>query len=224
MPNASLRKLKSQKTHKERSQPSARRRFGLLEKHKDYVLRAKDFKNKKQRIKKLKEKAAFKNPDEFYYKMLSDKREGGPTHSNEELRLLKTQDVSYLMMKKVSEMRKVEKLQASLHNTGAFPVNKHKLFVDDEDELSTVAVSHVNDSEALRTKDVAEMKLRKVDKARQRSYEELGARKEREKQLALMASKLELQKHLLTKERKTKVQEADEGNPAVYKWARVRKT
>ena len=56
-------------THKERAQPSDRKRFGFLEKHKDYVVRAKDFKNKKKYLSSLKRKAAEKNPDEFYFKM-----------------------------------------------------------------------------------------------------------------------------------------------------------
>jgi U3 small nucleolar RNA-associated protein 11 len=37
----------------------------------DYVLRAKDFNFKKQRLKALQQKAATKNPDEFYFHMQS---------------------------------------------------------------------------------------------------------------------------------------------------------
>ncbi len=69
MPGASLRNAVKRITHKERSHPANRKKFGLLEKHKDYVERAKDFHKKKNYIKILKKKAAQRNPDEFYFKM-----------------------------------------------------------------------------------------------------------------------------------------------------------
>lgn len=61
------------RNHKERSQPANRARLGLLEKHKDYVHRARDYKSKKDRIRKLREKAAFRNKDEFYWGMIKGK-------------------------------------------------------------------------------------------------------------------------------------------------------
>jgi U3 small nucleolar RNA-associated protein 11 len=57
--------------HYERHQPAARAHLGLLEKHKDYTQRARAFHAKEARIAELKKKAANRNPDEFYYKMLS---------------------------------------------------------------------------------------------------------------------------------------------------------
>jgi hypothetical protein len=52
-------------------------RQGLLEKHKDYVLRARDYHRKQDRLTKLKRKAAFRNPDEFYFAMHSSKTKAG---------------------------------------------------------------------------------------------------------------------------------------------------
>eukprot|EP00505_MAST-04D_sp_SCG-Rhode-Island_P006464 Stramenopile-MAST_4_protein_6464 len=54
---SSLRNAVKRKTHKERAQPSKRAKFGLLEKSKDYRLRARDYRRKKGRIRVLKEKA-----------------------------------------------------------------------------------------------------------------------------------------------------------------------
>jgi len=63
--------------HKERSQPQERRRFGLLEKHKDYVERAAHFHKKESHLSTLRKKAQFRNPDEFYHGMHRAKMEGG---------------------------------------------------------------------------------------------------------------------------------------------------
>ncbi|PIN19908.1 hypothetical protein CDL12_07409 [Handroanthus impetiginosus] len=69
----SLRNTIRKRAYKERAQPHSRRKFGLLEKHKDYVERARAYQQKKQTLQRLKEKAAFKNPDEFNFKMIRSK-------------------------------------------------------------------------------------------------------------------------------------------------------
>lgn len=97
--------------HYERSQPEARSKYGLLEKHKDYVERARNFHSKEKRINELKKKAANKNPDEFYFKMVKTKTDKG-IHNIERntaplkgdmLKVLKTQDKGYVQTQKSAE-------------------------------------------------------------------------------------------------------------------------
>lgn len=105
MPGSSLRNSVHRRNHKERSQPLARRRLGLLEKKKDYVLRARDYASKKARLRALQSKAAFRNKDEFYYGMIKGRTKGG-MHVGERgpggglpvdvVKVLKTQDVGYV--------------------------------------------------------------------------------------------------------------------------------
>ena len=71
---SSLKNLVKTRTYRERSQPKARAKLGMLEKHKDYKLRAVDFHRKEDALKKMKEKAALKNPDEFYFNMVRTKQ------------------------------------------------------------------------------------------------------------------------------------------------------
>ena len=70
---SSLRNSLHRRNHKERGQPAHRKRLGILEKHKDYVVRAKDYNSKKERIRKLKQKVSERNKDEFYFGMVGKK-------------------------------------------------------------------------------------------------------------------------------------------------------
>jgi len=120
---SSLRNAIKRRTYKERSQPTKRNRLGLLEKKKDYIKRARDYQSKQRRLRALKTKAVLKNPDEFYFGMknatikdgayISTKVKSRPTQ--EQLKIMKTQDIGYLTLKKSAEMKKIERLQSSLH-------------------------------------------------------------------------------------------------------------
>lgn len=70
---ASLKNAISRETHKERSQPRRRKQLGFLEKHKDYVKRARDYHRKEDQLTRLRRKAEDRNPDEFYFKMVKSK-------------------------------------------------------------------------------------------------------------------------------------------------------
>ncbi|KAL9440609.1 hypothetical protein AB3S75_019305 [Citrus x aurantiifolia] len=102
---SSLRNAIPRRAHKERAQPQSRKKFGRLEKHKDYVVRAKAYHKKEETIWRLKEKAAFRNPDEFYFKMIKTKTVDGVhglesqanKYTQEELMLMKTQDIGYIL-------------------------------------------------------------------------------------------------------------------------------
>ncbi|KAL5519258.1 hypothetical protein ACEPAH_941 [Sanghuangporus vaninii] len=119
---SSLRNSLHRRSHKERSQPSHRARLGLLEKHKDYVLRARDYHSKQDRINRLKQKAADRNKDEFYFSMNRQRTQGGvhvQDRGNEALpvdfvKILKTQDENYIRTMRAAGLKKIEKLKAQL--------------------------------------------------------------------------------------------------------------
>lgn len=59
--------------HRERAQPSKRAKLGLLEKHKDYVQRARDYHRKQDTLKALRVRASNRNPDEFHFGMIKSR-------------------------------------------------------------------------------------------------------------------------------------------------------
>lgn len=119
---SSLRNSLHRRNHKERSQLSHRARLGILEKHKDYVLRARDYHSKQDRITLLRQKAADRNKDEFYFGMNRQGTQGGvhvQDRGNEALpedvvKVLKTQDENYLRTMRTAGLKKIDRLKGQL--------------------------------------------------------------------------------------------------------------
>ncbi|SCV70842.1 BQ2448_3604 [Microbotryum intermedium] len=123
-------KLNEQKRqHRERAQPLHRAKLGLLEKHADYVKRARDYHSKEDRLNKLREKASAKNKDEFYFGMIRSKTivcfllspkgvhvqsRGNEAMSNDLVKVLKTQDAGYIRTQQAVEQGRVRRLQQQL--------------------------------------------------------------------------------------------------------------
>ncbi|KAL7790056.1 small-subunit processome [Trichoderma ceciliae] len=127
---SSLRNSVQRRPHRERAQPLERRRLGLLEKHKDYSQRSKNYNQKKAQLKSLREKAAERNEDEFYFGMMSRKGPGakikvgrswngkveGDRGNNkgmdtDTVRLLKTQDLGYVRTMKQVAVKELARLE-----------------------------------------------------------------------------------------------------------------
>ncbi|KAF3002675.1 hypothetical protein E8E13_009747 [Curvularia kusanoi] len=153
---SSMRNAVQRRNHKERAQPEERQKWGLLEKRKDYKLRAADHRQKKAKLKLLSSKARDRNPDEFSFKMLSssvDKRglkvadRGNEALSMDVVKLLKTQDAAYIrtILQQVrrerakleerlvlEEQGEVQLVRDGLEEEGR--MGKHRVFVEDEEE------------------------------------------------------------------------------------------
>ena len=155
---ASLRNAVKRKTHKERSQPASRKKFGLLEKKSDYKLRARDYRRKQGRLRLLKKKAEYRNPDEFYFSMVNSKTNDGihklndrdnlATVETDVKQLMRTQDAAYVQTKLNQETRKIEKLNKTLHflNSGRSSSNKHTIFFDKDEDIEKFSASEYFDT------------------------------------------------------------------------------
>ena len=151
---SSLRNAVQRRNHKERAQPLERSKWGLLEKHKDYSLRAKDHNEKRKRLKILREKAADRNPDEFHFGMMSARMKdgkklgdrGNKALSHDTVKLLKSQDAGYLrtMLQKTRKDRERLEMEIQIEDrdggelkllkNGEGVSGKHTVFVSSRDE------------------------------------------------------------------------------------------
>lgn len=233
----------NQKTHRERHQPEERKHLGLLEKKKDYLTRAKDHNEKRDTLKLLKKRALNRNPDEFYYHMINSKTKDGvhhdkdtsDEHTQEQIKLMETQDVRYINMKRTLEMKKIEKLQSQLHliDVKEKPKNSHKYFFESKKEAKEFEMKQKEKESNIATKfsleelqekplDIVDPEiLEEVSKKRANMYRDLSQRIQREKNLSVIQQKLEIKRHLQTKKKRLppqKVQDGTKDAPPVYKW------
>jgi U3 small nucleolar RNA-associated protein 11 len=127
---SSLRNAVKRITHKERSQPQHRSHLGILEKKKDYKERAIQYHKKEDQINVARKKAAFRNPDEFYFGMNNAQMNDDGKHQKtieaerkeleakigkDTIKIMKDQDLSYVRMQRQKDIKKIERLQSSLH-------------------------------------------------------------------------------------------------------------
>jgi U3 small nucleolar RNA-associated protein 11 len=313
---SSLRNAVKRITHKERAQPRARSHLGILEKHKDYTVRAKDYHKKENVIKALQTTASMKNPDEFYFGMHRSQIDSSATATTggsgtgtgkhrktiqtkqkefeanvglDTVRIMKDQDLAYVRLQKQKDLKKVQKLQSCLHHlqddnnnnnnkeasgSSSNKKRKHTIFVESKDEADNFdaakhfdtlpelvgrafnrprleqlkhsvkatltggggAASDSDDDEkkaagSKRQPTVQELEMqaqyarkvaRKLARARNASYGELQARSKRIQDMERAESHLVTEKLVASKGRKRKIQAAENGRPAVYKWRRKR--
>ncbi|XP_051577788.1 probable U3 small nucleolar RNA-associated protein 11 [Myxocyprinus asiaticus] len=250
---SSFRKaLKSkQRDHKERSQLGFRKHLGLLEKKKDYKLRADDYHRKQKTLTALRKKAMEKNPDEFHFKMIHNQIKDGvhiikpkeEEMTEEQKKVMRTQDIRYVEMKRVSEMKKIERLKSELHllDIDEEKKNKHAFFVDSKKEVEEFDLAtHLNTvpelvdraynrptMETLENKSIVGVvepeKIKKLTKQRKNQYEVLSQRIDREKKMFIICQKIQTRKDLQDKVKKVKVRKETSTAPAIYRFEARRK-
>ncbi|KAL0951485.1 hypothetical protein HGRIS_008172 [Hohenbuehelia grisea] len=152
---SSLRNSIHRRNHKERSQLAHRTKLGLLEKHKDYVKRARDYHSKQDRLTRLRQKAADRNKDEFYFSMNKEKTQNG-VHIKERgnvalptdmVKVLKTQDENYVRTMRAAGLKKIDKLKTQLTSLANLIKSDH---LEDEDASDNEDPLEEQDIELLR--------------------------------------------------------------------------
>ncbi|RWS21242.1 putative U3 small nucleolar RNA-associated protein 11-like protein [Leptotrombidium deliense] len=239
-----------QRLHRERHQPESRKHLGFLEKKKDYKKRADDFNQKQRTLKLLHQKALNKNPDEFYFRMINSQLKDGVHYTkrkddeltNDQLALMQSQDMKYVAYKRSVDLKKIEKLKASLHliDMPDKPANKHIFFTDTKKEAkkknelirldthpdlldmayNLPKVENLQDEEFVSDKVVKLLPI--VEKERQKAYRELVKRADREKQLKILMDKMAVKQNLINKKEAVKEKDGTTFTAPVYKWRKER--
>jgi len=244
-----MKKNKTQKVHRERSQPEDRRHLGFLQKKKDYKQRANHYQHKKSVLQKLRRQAEDRNPDEFYFRMTRTKKDDGgklmhregkePVVTDDQRKLMATQDKKYVTFRLAKELKKIEKLKKSLHMIDSTEKkNKHTVFVDSDKEAKEFDAAKFFDThpafldraynrpklDALKSgkftmdQDLLESAMAGKDEA----YKKLEKRIDRARELKIVLDKLDAKMNGMDKREKTLVKEETKQSAAVYKFFPMR--
>ncbi|MBC9703262.1 MAG: hypothetical protein H9W83_12290 [Leuconostoc sp.] len=145
----------------------------MLKVHQDYSLRARDHNVKKAKLRSLKQKVLEKNPDEFYFGMMSKSGpstsgksatgtlngdRGNKALSQEAVRLFKTQDLGYVRTMRNKTAKEVEALKRKVVGIEADGLRTR--FVDDEEERDEVVEMEIEREAAEEEKEEEETRKR----------------------------------------------------------------
>lgn len=235
---SSFRNAAPRREHWERSQLASRGKLGLLEKKKDYILRAKNYHTKEKRLTVLREKARFRNPDEFYFSMQSSSTldgihkikkarllgPDGVPYSDDMIHLLKTQDWTYLKNQVLIEQNKIKDLEGThtwLRYLPQLPLEGTHIVFDDSDVETSEAnvVEEDSDVETSLSPSLKGAKDLHVDEGlKNKVTAEWTARKKRLSQMLLAEKELFLKNHLSNSKGRRKRVGKDINGQAIFKW------
>ncbi|KAK5776680.1 hypothetical protein PVK06_044641 [Gossypium arboreum] len=94
-------------------------------------------------------------------------------YTQENLMLMKTQDIGYILQKLQSERKKIEKITAVLHSVDNHPSNRHIYYVEDREEARELQSQASKSRVTPHSGDIPDLIKRKTAA----SYRELEARK-----------------------------------------------
>ncbi|KAE8151040.1 putative U3 small nucleolar RNA-associated protein Utp11 [Aspergillus avenaceus] len=194
---SSMRNAVHRRQHKERGQLEGREKWGILEKHKDYSLRAKDYNAKKAKIKRLEEKVRDRNPDEFAFGMMSAHSQKAGKHgaanrasaaglSHDAIKLLKTQDAGYLRTVGERVRRQMEKLEQEIRVDGDDDEFDFDFDEDDDEEEEAKPKKMVFADDKREQKAMKKKSLREDDE-QEKSFGQIKTLKEREAERQVIA-------------------------------------
>jgi U3 small nucleolar RNA-associated protein 11 len=166
-------------------------------------------------------------------------------YTQEQLRLMKTQDAGYLNFKAQAERKKVERMQESLHMIGAAAEQRrHVVFVDEEEDVRQFdPVQHfdtpaelldrsynrptraqLENAAAVTGGAAAASRVARAEKRKLATYKELLQRTARQEALGVASQQVEYEKNVMGKGRKRKLTpQGAAGKKGVFRWKNERK-
>uniref|UniRef100_A0A673HH59 U3 small nucleolar RNA-associated protein 11 n=1 Tax=Sinocyclocheilus rhinocerous TaxID=307959 RepID=A0A673HH59_9TELE len=198
-----------------------------------------DYHWKQKTLTAFRKKAMDKNPDEFHFKMIHNQLKDGvhmikpkeETMTEEQKKVTRTQDIRYVEMKRLSQMKVGMKFELHVLDVDEEKKNKHVFYVDSKKkevegfDLAT----HLNTvPELLGRKSIVgavePKRIKKLSKQRELQYLRLSQRIDREKNMFVISQKIQTRKDLQDKVKKVKVCEETKTAPAVYRFEAKRKS